>query len=76
MTDITLKSAVFHWRERSGDRVKFTALDGTYGEAEAAARELGWPGHAGTRWDYFKDDLRALRTKLSNLASLRIRDIF
>lgn len=57
-------SITFRWRERGGlvRRELTLGLEATTGPdidaAEALAREAGWPGHKGTRWDYFKDDLR------------------
>ncbi|WP_234041632.1 hypothetical protein [Erythrobacter aureus] len=74
---MNLQTATYHWRSRDGAEATVSLDNPTSREqADEFARSVGWPGHAGTRWDYLKDDLRALRTALAKLASLRIRDIF
>lgn len=52
----------FYWEDREGRprSVNFRGpQETTWEDLRARARESGWPGHAGGRWNYFKDDLQA-----------------
>lgn len=51
------------WRNRDGSYSRVSACP-TRDRAEESARVFGWPGHKGTRWLYFLDDVRALWSKI------------
>jgi hypothetical protein len=55
-----LATWVITWRHRDNSASQLTLSPGkSREEAEEEARAFGWPGHSGSRWEYFKDDLRA-----------------
>lgn len=64
-TQFMVPSIGYKWRTRDGGsrEVSFGVDEitpDTIAYARSRAVECGWPGHPGTRWDYFKDDLRQL----------------
>lgn len=52
------------WMTRGGNAqsITFTNVAGTheldFDDCERVARKCGYPGHSGTKLDYFKDDVR------------------
>lgn len=54
------------WRTKEGwqDSVaRAFPLDASYEEIDAWKRANGWPGHNGSRWNYFKDAMRGYRKR-------------
>lgn len=58
-----------YWRCRDGSTSKVEGF-ASQEECDDAARSFGWPGHTGTRWEYFKDDLRRWFDKTMNAVGL------
>lgn len=59
-------SYAISWRCRDGSYHRVSACP-TLEDAEVKARAWDWPGHPGTRWRYFLDDLRAFRSRITRL---------
>lgn len=48
------------WKDRDGSWCSLFVLHAPLSEVQAAARQMGWPGHKGGFWNYLKDDLRRM----------------
>lgn len=60
MTEVKFLEVTYRWRDRKGDFMAYTGRNITPADAEAAARNWGWPGHDGAWWRYVLDDLKSL----------------
>lgn len=60
MTDELKPQIAYEWRERGGAGMVYIGRNITAAEAEAAARNWGWPGHNGAWWRYVLDDIKSL----------------
>jgi len=59
----------FRWRNRDGGQQRVSFMDTedmTFEQAKERARAYGWPGHTGSPWNYFKDDLRNFRKSVES----------